>query len=162
MSEILKMATLEQHKALIKEIKGVQRIVINSEHGGFSLSNEAVLRYLELCGIPVWNEIDESSLRDFIYWLVPPGDQRVKEKDWSTLTPHQRAAFNALYDQQVFNPRNIERDDPYLVKTVLELGDRSDGKYSKLKVVEIPGDVDWEIDEYDGKEWVAEKHRTWS
>jgi len=30
-----------------------------------------------------------------------------------------------------------------------------------LKIVEIPADVDWVLMEYDGCEWVAEKHRTW-
>ena len=30
-----------------------------------------------------------------------------------------------------------------------------------LKVVEIPDGVDWEIEEYDGEEWVSEKHRVW-
>jgi hypothetical protein len=29
-------------------------------------------------------------------------------------------------------------------------------------VIEIPDDVEWEVEEYDGLEWVAEKHRTWS
>jgi hypothetical protein len=56
---------------------------------------------------------------------------------------------------------DVERDDPYLVKIVQELGQAANGTYSNLKVVEIPGDVDWEIAEYDGDEWVAEVHRTW-
>ncbi len=25
----------------------------------------------------------------------------------------------------------------------------------------IPDDVKWQIEEYDGLEWIAEKHRTW-
>lgn len=33
--------------------------------------------------------------------------------------------------------------------------------HADLKIVEIPPDVDWEINEYDGVEWVAETHRTW-
>ena len=56
----------------------------------------------------------------------------------------------------------LSRDDPYLVKTVLELGEAANAKYSSLKVVTIPDDVNWQIDEYDGREWVAERHRTWS
>ncbi len=56
----------------------------------------------------------------------------------------------------------IQRNDPVLVKIVEDLGAEANGDYAKLKVVEIPDDVDWAIDEYDGKEWVAEKHRTWS
>lgn len=57
--------------------------------------------------------------------------------------------------------RDIQRDDPYLVKIVREMGEAADGEYSKLKIVEIPADIDWHVDEYDGNEWVAEVHRTW-
>jgi len=57
---------------------------------------------------------------------------------------------------------DIERDDPDLVAVVEELEDEADGPYSSLKVVEIPEDVVWSIHEYDGAEWVAEAHRTWS
>lgn len=56
----------------------------------------------------------------------------------------------------------LSRDDPYLVKTVLELGEAANAKYARLKVVTIPDDVEWHIAEYDGLEWVAETHRTWS
>lgn len=34
-------------------------------------------------------------------------------------------------------------------------------RYAKLKIVEIPDDVEWVIQEQDGIEWVAEKHRIW-
>lgn len=53
------------------------------------------------------------------------------------------------------------RDDPVLVQVVEELGPEANGSHSDLEVVEIPDDVEWQIEEYDGKEWVAEKHRTW-
>lgn len=61
-----------------------------------------------------------------------------------------------------FYDRNIPRDDPYLVKVVRELGMTANGANANLKIVEVPGDVLWDIAEYDGVEWVAEKHRTWS
>ena len=57
---------------------------------------------------------------------------------------------------------DISRDDPVLVQLVEEFGQDVQSKYAKLKVVEIPDDVQWEIAEYDGIEWVAEQHRTWS
>lgn len=59
-------------------------------------------------------------------------------------------------------PRDIARDCPHLVKTVLTLGDKANTRYSQLKVVEIPSGIDWQVHEYDGLEWVAEAHRTWS
>lgn len=61
-----------------------------------------------------------------------------------------------------FHDTDIDRDDPYLVKIVKELGEAANGTHAKLKIVEIPGDVSWHIGEYDGNEWVAEDHRSWS
>jgi hypothetical protein len=61
-----------------------------------------------------------------------------------------------------FYDRNVARDDPYLVKIVKELGSEANGSHANLKIVEIPGDVSWHIGEYDGNEWVAEDHRSWS
>jgi hypothetical protein len=56
---------------------------------------------------------------------------------------------------------DIARDDPILVKVVRELDTDANGGHAKLKIVEIPGDVVWQVEEYDGNEWVAEVHRTW-
>lgn len=55
----------------------------------------------------------------------------------------------------------VSRDDLRLVHVVEELGDDSWGNAAELVIVEIPDDVEWIIQEYDGVEWVAEKHRTW-
>jgi hypothetical protein len=57
---------------------------------------------------------------------------------------------------------DLDRDDPILIQIVEEMGDAANGNFAKLKVVTIPDDVEWQIGEYDGLEWVAEKHRTWS
>jgi hypothetical protein len=61
-----------------------------------------------------------------------------------------------------FYSRDIPRDDPYLVKIVKEMGSLANGSCANLKIVEVPGDVDWIVSEYDGAEWIAEKHRTWN
>jgi hypothetical protein len=54
-----------------------------------------------------------------------------------------------------------KRDDPLLVEIVETLGEEANGRAAELRIVEIPADVKWQIDEYGGNEWVAEKHRTW-
>ena len=54
-----------------------------------------------------------------------------------------------------------DRSNPALVKCVEALGKDASGELSSLKVVEIPDDVEWEINEYDGLESVVEKHRVW-
>ena len=55
-----------------------------------------------------------------------------------------------------------QRSDPKLVEVVEKLGPESWGQFAELSIVEIPKDIEWTIEEYDGIEWVAEKHRTWS
>lgn len=60
-----------------------------------------------------------------------------------------------------FYDYNIPRNDSHLVDIVNEWQQSASGSYSDLKIVEIPDDVEWEIHDYDGIEWIAEKHRTW-
>ena len=60
-----------------------------------------------------------------------------------------------------FYDRDIPRDDAALIQVVEELGDAANGACADLKIVEVPDEVDWYIEEYDGNEWVAERHRTW-
>lgn len=57
---------------------------------------------------------------------------------------------------------NISRTNEKLIEFIEKYGsERASGMCAKLKIVEIPDDVNWEIEEYDGNEWVAEVHRTW-
>jgi len=56
---------------------------------------------------------------------------------------------------------DLERNDSVLVQVVEELGENACGEFAQLKVVEIPDGVDYEINEFGGKEHIAEKHRTW-
>lgn len=113
----------------------MRKICINKCFGGFSLSDAAVLRYGELAGLNLVS-IDKGYYNQ---WYIDSVD-----------------------DENFFSMYNIARDDPILIQVVEELGEASWGGAAELKVVEIPDDVEWEIEEYDGQEWVSEVHRTWS
>jgi hypothetical protein len=54
-----------------------------------------------------------------------------------------------------------DRSDPDLIAVIEQLGDDANSNCSELAIVDIPDDVEWDISEYDGREHVAEKHRTW-
>lgn len=139
------------------------KVVINDMHGGFSLSYEGMLHYAMLKGLELYPEKDNPN--DYWrYWLVPK-DQRPTDlttAQWCALPHEGRVAYNEQWDKLRLSERDMPRNDPALVQTVEELGDKAAGRYSSLKIVEIPDDVKWEIDEYDGLEWVAEVHRKWS
>jgi len=54
------------------------------------------------------------------------------------------------------------RASPKLIAAIEKVGIKeSTAPLAELAVVEIPDDVDWEIDEYDGIETIHEKHRSW-
>lgn len=71
-----------------------------------------------------------------------------------------------LYKEKAQNDisyaNDIKRDDPILIEVIEELNHEADTRFSNLKIVEIPDGVEWEVQEYDGYEHIAEKHRTWS
>ena len=78
------------------------------------------------------------------------------------LSKEALALFNERSGTVVTRDYGIKPDNPILVEIVEQLGEGANGRYAKLKVVEIPDDVEWQIEEHDGKEWIAEKHRTWN
>ena len=58
--------------------------------------------------------------------------------------------------------QEVDREDVNLINMIEKLGSkRCSGDCANLKIVEIPKDVEYEIQDYDGSESVAEKHRTW-
>ena len=113
------------------------KVVINSSYGGFYLSLEAHILYAKLKG----------------YNVITRGDGT-----------YQTFYKNEESDENIIDDWNIDRTDSALVKVVETLGEKAgQGKYIKLKVVEIPDDVKWLINrsETNGGEYIVEEHRTW-
>jgi len=109
------------------------KVVINNCFGGFGLSQKAY-KWLVEHGMPV---VEEGS------------DER---------------GIMKFEDGEYFSPwLEDHRDDALLVEVVEALGEEVDGpSANELKVVEIPDNIEWQIGEYDGNEWVEEKHRKWN
>lgn len=139
------------------------KVVINRCFGGYGLSHEAIMRYLDLRGITVYPEQGEGTWKFWTYWLQKPED-RLEEKEgesFYTMSMDERQAYNKQYSDETFGGEDISRNDPILIQVIEELGDAANGDHAELAIVEIPDDVEWEISEYDGSEHVAEKHRVW-
>jgi len=112
------------------------KIVINRDFGGYGLSDQAIREYGKRKGLNLVEDVPNDY--GFTCFYV-----------------------NEISEDTYFSEREIIRNDPVLVEIVERLGSEANGRYSDLKIVEIPDDVDWEIMEYDGMEHIAEKHRTW-
>lgn len=118
-------------------MKKTREVVINNCYGGFSLSRKAFLRLRELG--------DETALQEPDIGEYYSDGSGPKES-------HLGDMFHL----------DIERDSPLLVQVVKELKKEANGMVANLKIVKIPIDADWQIENYDGLEWISEKHRTWS
>lgn len=150
----------------------MQKVAVNRCYGGFSLSPEATLKLYERGVTEIATHVDQ-------YW--PPEERAEQDKkydgrfgfayalrEWREYlagTHKARGLFLTVFspdEQYVLSAgREIQRDHPELIRIIEEMGDKANGACAELSVTEIPDGVDWQIEEYDGREWIAEKHRTW-
>ena len=107
------------------------KVAINTCFGGFSISEEAILKYAEYKGLNL--HIVDTGI------MVHVEDEK----------------------GNYFGDDNIKRNDPFLIKVIEELGENANGLCAEISIVEIPDGTDYIISEYDGVEHVAERHQTW-
>lgn len=142
------------------------KVVINTCYGGFSVSLVAARFMAEAGSERAKKEVAEHEevLRRFR--LYRDGELTLSKNDfnkgmWDIDIKYDKEPEFHGYGYVEGMDGRYERNDPHLVAAVEKLGDEAGGSFADLKVVEIPDDVDWEIDEYDGNEHIAEKHRIW-
>lgn len=136
------------------------KIVINTCYGGFSLSHEAVMAYGKALGLKLNAYVSDyaKSNKTSIYKAYD-GKGDVFRIHYSTAKLNKDGT---LPNEGYFSTHGIKRDDPKLVKIVEKMGDKANGTFAKLKIVEIPDGVEWQISEYDGIETIEETHRSWN
>jgi hypothetical protein len=136
----------------------MQEIVINRCYGGFGLSVKAMYRLAELKGLTLY-QVESDGYELNSYHLVTDKDKETLFFPlFSTVPPEEITDSRDWY----FSDSSFERDDTDLIQVVKELGeDEASGNLASLKVVEVPDDIRWAIEEYDGIEWIAEAHKTW-
>ena len=148
------------------------KIVINECFGGFSLSPEALLWLWERGMKEIGTPVKEYYGGEGKFAEVNP--ERAKE--WENSFTRDLARWkqydgrNSMF-MTVFSPdeqhclsgaREICRTHPLLIECVDTLGEKANGPCAELKIIEIPDGIDWEVEEYDGLEHVAEKHQVWT
>ena len=113
------------------------KVVINTKVGGFNLSHEAIVAY----------------------WTRKGHCIEFKPSEWA-----HHYSYTVDGEPIAASDGQIPRHDPVLIQVIEEMGDAAAvACYCKLKIVDIPDEVEYIIvDEYDGSEHIAEKHRVWN
>ena len=138
------------------------KIVINRCYGGFGLSDFAYEELIKL-GIPVKKYIQQERGENGLYKDEPENSgeiifDRTLSKGEGIFNDEKAIEFMGRYWETWIDGN---RNHPLLIKVVEKLGEKASGRCAKLKIIEIPDDVKYTIEEYDGMEHVAEQHRTW-
>jgi len=108
------------------------KIAINKCYGGFSISKEVADKLIKKG------------------YSLGPGDFS-KGKSFHI----NNETFNIKDDDY-----DKYRTHPDLIEAI-ETSSNPNGSYANIEIVDIPDDIEWEIDDYDGVETIHEKHRSW-
>lgn len=134
-------------------------VVVNKCYGGFSLSVKGLYQYcIKKHGQAFLYEKEDAD--SDIAKKVTYSDE-CKNRYMYYVTATDEGDFIDTRKVNTLHHSYISRTDPALVDTVRELGDEANGTYSDLVIVEIPDDVKWHIEDYDGMESIHEDHRVW-
>jgi len=142
------------------------KVLINKCYGGFCVNTEVIKRLVILDAkciekiAPKKYYGRESDFKSDFHNYLDIGDGFFAHK-------HGYSVYKDGYLYHLCDGYGDEksktRTDKDLISVFEELGsEKSSGMCAKLGVVEIPDGIDFVIEEYDGYESVAEKHRTWS
>lgn len=127
------------------------KVILNKCFGGFGLSKDAYELYAEKKGIEVY-EYYQDYEKGFDYfkkggyglckfYFVKDFGEEIKLNDEE-------------YNKYCLNLTSENRTDKTLIEVVEELGEKASNGFSNLKIVEIPDNNFYKIDEYDGVETI--------
>lgn len=129
------------------------KVVINKCYGGFGISVQALAEL-------IYRQAEGVEKHPINEWYDKELPERYKEFGKYKVEHFDDSMYD---DEYVYTWDRSNRTDPKLIMLIEEKGsDWVSDRHANLKIVEIPDDVDWQIEEYDGMEWIAEVHRTWS
>jgi hypothetical protein len=148
------------------------KVVINSEHKYLNANIKLYENYSKHLGktLYYYERVDNYSSQkknlDWSYKQVSSDYLKISDLFYVLISLDNcgdNPTFTDIYKSNHINLNYIERNDPNLVKAVEDL----QSEFIDWKVVEIPDDVEFEIDTQDGDlesyngEFVAEKHHVW-
>lgn len=138
----------------------MKKVILNKCFGGFDVSKEAYMLYAKKKGLTLYLYESEFINRKFIYKKVNDDNSIFRHYFIKDMGDNVEIS-NEDYEKYCLYLKDGHREDPILIEVVEELGEKASGRFGNLKVVEIPDDLEYVIDEYDGIETLHQKVEEW-
>lgn len=138
----------------------MKKVILNKCFGGFDVSKEAYMLYAKKKGLRLYLYESEFINRKFIYKKVNDDNSIFRHYFIKDMGDNVEIS-NEDYEKYCLYLKDEHREDPILIEVVEELGEKASGRFGNLKVVEIPDDLEYVIDEYDGIETLHQKVEEW-
>ena len=130
----------------------MREIILNKCYGGFDVSYEAYKLYAHKKGLDLYRY--KSSFKDIkhIIYNKAKDDEDLFVSYFTKDFGDNVEISNEDYEKYLLNIREDKREDPILIEVIKELGEKASGRFGNLKIVKIPNDADFVLEEYDGIE----------
>ena len=128
------------------------KIILNKCFGGFDVSKEAYMLYAKKKGLNLYIYESEFKYGKFIYKKT--NDTSIMNDYFIKDMGNNVEISDKNYKKYLLYLNEKYRQDPTLIEVVEELKDKASGRFGDLKVVEIPDNCYYKIDEYDGVETI--------
>lgn len=139
----------------------MKKVILNKCFGGFDVSKEAYELYAKKKDLKIFcYEMDMEDIKNTKYKYAKKDNGlfiNYFTKDFGNnvqITNEDYEKYNLYLDTS-------HREDPILIEVIEELCEKANGRFGELKIVEIPDDLDYVIDEYDGIETLHQKVQEW-
>lgn len=153
----------------------MKKVILNKCFGGFDVSPQAYQLYAMKKGYShlykyIWdipkkyNPFDTNDINDRSYILVDLFNNNICGFYFTKYFGdkiHYSEISKEDWDNYYLYLGSEHREDPILIEVVEELGDEASGNCGKLVIVEIPDDLHYIIDDYDGIETLHEDIEVW-
>lgn len=139
------------------------QVLINRCYGGFNISGQVLFELIE-------NKSELIKVHKFNEWFTSTHEYETDaykefKPDW-LINSWENIIINNI-TKLVY--RLNEGDDPIkfrsnkeLINIFNKLGkEKFSGPFADIQLIDIPDNIEVKLSEYDGVEWIAEKHRTW-
>lgn len=137
----------------------MKKVILNKCYGGFDVSKEAYMLYAKKKGLTLYLYESDFINKKFIY-KKSNNDSLFRHYFTKDMGDNVEIS-NEDYEKYCLYLKDGHREDPILIEVVEELGEKANGRFGNLKVVEIPDDLDYVIDEYDGIETLHQRVQEW-